>query len=70
MGKIQINGAMITRWCEAEQLVECMRTRNLDLLKLHVLGDARTRSLNQAENLIVEWLADPYNVDMARYFDI
>ncbi|MCL2059081.1 MAG: hypothetical protein FWH01_08500 [Oscillospiraceae bacterium] len=63
-----VAGAMIPRWREAEQLVECMRLRSYNLLKLLVLSDARTRSLEQAENLIDEWLSEPHNTRLANYF--
>jgi len=61
-------GAMIPRWREAEQLVECIRQRNLNILKLLLLGDARSRSLDQVESLLDEWLSDPHNTAMANYF--
>ena len=63
-----VAGAMIPRWREAEQIVECMRQRSYNLLKLLILGDWRTRSLEQAENLLEEWLSDPHNTRLADYF--
>ena len=64
-----VAGAMIPRWREAEQIVECMRQRNLNLFKILLLGDARTRSLDQVEGLLDEWISDPHNEKLARYFN-
>jgi len=61
-------GAMIPRWREAEQMVEALRTGDRNLLLLCLLGDHRTRSLEQAEALLDEWLRDPRNERMARFF--
>ena len=63
-----IAGAMIPRWREAEQQIECMRLRSYNLLKLFVLHDWRTRSLDQAEALLDAWLSDPHNERLANYF--
>ena len=61
-------GAMIPRWREAEQMVEAVLTGDRDLLLLYLLEDHRTRSLEQAESLLDEWLADPRNGRMAELF--
>ena len=61
-------GAMIPRWKRAELLVEAVRRRDRDLLLVYLLEDPRTRSLEQAEGLLAEWLADPRNEDVARLF--
>jgi len=61
-------GAMVPRWKRAELLVEAVRSRDRDLLLLYLLEDARTRSLEQAEGLLTEWLADPRNQEVARLF--
>jgi hypothetical protein len=58
---------MIPRWREAEQVVECMRQQNYNLLLLYILGDQRTRSLDQAEALLNTWLNDPHNVRLHNY---
>jgi alpha-galactosidase len=61
-------GAMIPRWERAELAVEAARSGDRDILLTYLLHDPRTRSLEQAENLIREWLADPRNEAMARLF--
>ena len=63
-----VAGAMIPRWREAEQVVECMRRQSYHLLLLYIMGDARTHSLEQAEALLEEWLSDPHNTRLANYF--
>ena len=62
-------GAMIPRWREAEQLVECMRQRSYNLLLLYILGDQRTRSLEQAESLLDEWLNEDHNTAFKGFFN-
>ena len=62
-------GAMIPRWREAEQMIEALRTGDRNLMLLHLLEDHRTHSLEQAEKLLDEWLADPRNERIARLFD-
>jgi alpha-galactosidase len=61
-------GAMIPRWHEAELMVEALRSGDRDMVLLYLLQDQRTRSLEQAEALLDEWLADPRNERMARLF--
>ncbi|MBI1922847.1 hypothetical protein HYR99_01215 [Candidatus Poribacteria bacterium] len=61
-------GVMIPRWRKAELLVEALRSRNRDLLLHYLLEDQRTRSLEQAEGLLDEWLADPRNERIAGLF--
>jgi len=63
-----MTGAMIPRWHEAELVVEALRSGDRDLVLLYLLQDQRTRSLEQAESLLDEWLADPRNERMARLF--
>jgi len=63
-----VAGAMLPRWREAEQAVECMRLQSYNLLLLYIMGDARTHSLEQAEALLEEWLSDPHNTRLANYF--
>jgi len=63
-------GAMIPRWHEAELVVEALRSGDRDLVLLYLLQDQRTRSLEQAESLLDEWLADPRNERMARLFGV
>jgi alpha-galactosidase len=61
-------GAMIPRWHRAELVVQALRTGDRDLLLLYLLNDHRTRSLEQAESLLDEWLADERNARVARLF--
>ncbi len=61
-------GAMLPRWQHAELAVETMHTHDHDLMLLFLLADQRTRSLEQAEGLLKEWLADPRNTEMADWF--
>lgn len=63
-------GAMIPRWHRAELQIEALRTRDRDLLLLFLLENHQTRSLEQAEALLTEWLADPRNERVARLFDL
>ena len=49
-------------------MVEALRSKDRDMLLLYLLHDPRTRSLDQAESLIAEWLGDPRNELMARTF--
>jgi alpha-galactosidase len=61
-------GAMIPRWHRAELMVQALRSGDRGLLLLYLLDDPRTRSLEQAEVLLDEWLADPRNERLARLF--
>ncbi len=61
-------GAMIPRWQRAEMVVEALRTGSRELVLLNLLYDPRTRSLEQAEALLKDWLADPRNERVARLF--
>ena len=61
-------GAMIPRWHRAELMVEALRSGDRDLALLYLLNDHRTRSLEQAEALLDEWLSDPRNERVARIF--
>jgi alpha-galactosidase len=61
-------GAMIPRWQRAELFVQALRTQDRDLLLLYVLGDPRTTSLDQANDLLEEWLSDPRNERLALLF--
>jgi alpha-galactosidase/6-phospho-beta-glucosidase family protein len=61
-------GAMIPRWHRAELMVNALRTGDRDLLLLYLLQDHRTRSLEQAEAFLDEWLTDPRNERMAQLF--
>ena len=62
--------AMIPRWQRAELVVEALRSGDRNLLLLFLLRDQRTRSLEQAEALLNEWLADPRNERVARVFGV
>ena len=63
-----VHGAMVPRWQRAELLVESFRQGSRELLLACLLYDQRTRSLEQAERLIDEWLADPRNERVARQY--
>ena len=58
-------GAMIPRWHRAELMVNALRTHDRDLALLYLMQDHRTRSLEQAEALLKEWLGDPRNETLA-----
>ena len=60
--------AMIPRWHRAELEVEALRSGDRHLLLHALLADPRTRSLEQAEGLLAEWLADPRSERVARLF--
>ncbi len=63
-----VAAAMIPRWHKAELLVESLRRGDRNLLLNYLLFEPRTGSLEQAEALISEWLADPRNGAVARRF--
>ncbi len=63
-----VTGAMIPRWHKAELLVESFRRGDRNLLLNYLLVEPRTRSLDQAERVAAEWLADPGNATVARRF--
>ena len=65
-----VAGAMVPRWARAEQVVEALRSGDRELLLVYLLEDPRTRSLDQAEALLTEWLADPRNGRVARRFGV
>ena len=60
--------AIIPRGQKAELMVEALRRQDRDLLLLHLLGDQRTQSLEQAEGLLQEWLAHPLNRRLSALF--
>lgn len=62
--------AMIPRWHKAELMVEAVRSGDRDLLLMDLLADQRTRSLEQAEAYLKEWLHHPMNKDMQELFGI
>ena len=61
-----VASAMIPRWHRAELQVEALRQGDRNLVLHALLADPRTRSLEQAEGLLAEWLADPRNERVAR----
>jgi alpha-galactosidase len=65
-----IVAAMIPRWLKAERMVEALRRRDRDILLLYFLEDQRTKSLEQAESLLNEWLAEPGNERLANLFAV
>jgi alpha-galactosidase len=65
-----VAGAMIPRWHKAELMVSALQSGDRDLLLLYLLNDQRTRSLEQAEALLDEWLVDSRNERLARLFGV
>ena len=65
-----VTSIMIPRWHRAELFVEALRSGDRDLLLHALLNDPRTRSLDQAEGLLEEWLSEPRNVSLARQFRV
>jgi alpha-galactosidase len=63
-------GAMIPRWHKAELQVKALQTGDRNLLLLYLLQDQKSRSLEQAEGLLDEWLAEPRNEALARLFKV
>jgi alpha-galactosidase/6-phospho-beta-glucosidase family protein len=63
-------GAMIPRWHRAELMIEALCSDDRHLLLLYLLQDQRTRSLEQAESLLDEWLADPRGERLAHLFEV
>jgi alpha-galactosidase/6-phospho-beta-glucosidase family protein len=61
---------MIPCWHRAELMVQALRIGDPDLVLLYLLNDQRTRSLEQAEALLKEWLRDERNGRIARIFGI
>ncbi len=64
-----IAGAMSERWRRAELLVEALRQRDRDLVLLYILESQYSHSLEQAEALLNEWLADTRNAHLAALFN-
>ncbi len=63
-----VTSAMIPRWHKAEMLVEAFRRGDRNLLLNTLLFEPRTRSLEQAEKAVADWLGDPRNTTVARRF--
>ena len=61
---------MIPRWHKAELQIKAMQTGDRNLLLLFLLQDQRSHSLEQAEGLLKEWLAEPRNEPLARHFGV
>ncbi|MDB5083139.1 MAG: Alpha-glucosidase, partial [Bacilli bacterium] len=59
---------MIERWRQAEAKIEALRSGDRDTLLVALLEDQRTCSLQQAETILDEWLADPRNERLALIF--
>jgi alpha-galactosidase len=62
-------GEMIPRWRRAECAVEAIRTGDRDYLLQYLLHDQRSRSWEQAEGLLTEWLGDSRNKRLAEMFN-
>jgi alpha-galactosidase len=56
-----ISGVMIPRWAEAESLILAAKQRSFNAFLAYALQDRRTKSKEQAEAFLTEWLADPRN---------
>lgn len=54
-----IVGAMLPRLFEAETMIEAVARGDLDLIRINLLADHRTQSLEQVDAMLEEWLADP-----------
>jgi alpha-galactosidase len=63
-----VAAAMVPRWHKAELLVESFRGGDRGLLLNYLLFEPRTRTLEQAEETVAEWLGDPRNAAVARRF--
>jgi alpha-galactosidase len=63
-----VAGAMIPRWHQAELVAQAVRQADSDLLLLYILNSHHSRSLEQAEALLTEWLADPRNERVRKHF--
>lgn len=59
---------MVPRWHKAELFIEALIEGDRGLLLLYLLDDPRTRTLEQAETLIDEWLDDSRNQKIAQIF--
>lgn len=60
--------AMIPRWHAAEMKIDAVRLGDKDLVLHYILAQNPSRSLEQAERLLAEWVAHPQNAEMARLF--
>jgi alpha-galactosidase len=56
-----ISGVMIPRWAEAESVIYAAKHCTYNGFLSYILQDFRTRSREQAEGFLKEWLADPRN---------
>jgi alpha-galactosidase/6-phospho-beta-glucosidase family protein len=61
-------GEMIPRWRKAECAVEAVRTHDPDYLLLMMTEDPRTRSRDQAERFLKDWLSEPQNEHIRELF--
>ena len=62
-----ISGVMNPRWAEAESLIYAAKHCCYNGFLAYVLQDRRTRSLEQAELFLKEWLADPRNIYVKKH---
>ena len=63
-----LKGALLPRLFEAETMVEGIARGDLNLIKINLLADHRTRSPEQVDAMLAEWLADPRCARLARRF--
>ena len=62
-----MSGVMYPRYAEAESLIYAAKHCNYDGFLTFILQDRRTRSIEQAELFLKEWLADPRNVYVKKH---
>ena len=61
-------GAMVPRWNQAERMIQALRSRERNDLLLYLLADHRTKSIDQAQELLDEWFSEPRNTTLAQSF--
>jgi alpha-galactosidase len=62
-----ISGVMIRRWAEAESVILATKQCSHDAFLAFILQERRTKSREQAEAFLKEWLADPRNEYVRKY---
>jgi alpha-galactosidase len=63
-----VTGALTPRWHSAELAVRALQARDKDFLLLAFLANHQTRTLQQAEELLGQWLAEPANQAVRDHF--
>ncbi|MDR1899760.1 MAG: hypothetical protein LBQ55_07125 [Treponema sp.] len=62
-----ISGVMIPRWAEAESVIYAAKNCTYDGFLAYILQDRRTKSIEQAEGFLKEWLGDSRNEYVRKY---